>query len=212
MIRFNCRECGKKFKVSDEGAGKRFSCSRCGHLVTATPGDDSSGSALPAVGGRHGELAGAGPLGVGGVAEVFAGTSRGLRWAVILLLGLCAVSLLLAILSRIVPAEDGFFGAAASWSDPLFLGSAVVLMAIIYGQATSCPSCHRWWAREKVDSEFVDRTVVEREGAPVMRSIYRNVYECRSCRHRWSLTDADEYEYREAESRRAKPDGGRGGH
>jgi hypothetical protein len=69
----------------------------------------------------------------------------------------------------------------------------VLLLVILYGQATACPHCRKWWARTKVVSDFADREVFDKLGVPFARSLYRTTYQCAACRHRWSVIQADEY-------------------
>jgi hypothetical protein len=69
----------------------------------------------------------------------------------------------------------------------------VALLVVFHGYATSCPSCGKWWARNQIDTEFVDRQVVHKQDTPYARATYRTNYECKSCRHRWSMTRTEEY-------------------
>jgi hypothetical protein len=69
----------------------------------------------------------------------------------------------------------------------------VLLLVILHGHATGCPSCGRWWARRRIKDEFVEREVFDRGGVLFARAIYRTSYECRSCRHGWSKTFMEEY-------------------
>ena len=44
MLEFECAKCGSHYKLSDEYAGKRVGCRKCGHvfLVEQTPPIDKS--------------------------------------------------------------------------------------------------------------------------------------------------------------------------
>jgi hypothetical protein len=67
------------------------------------------------------------------------------------------------------------------------------LLAILHGHATGCPSCGWWWGRNKVESEFVGREVVDRSGVSLARATYRTIFACGFCGHRWSAEFTDEY-------------------
>jgi hypothetical protein len=67
------------------------------------------------------------------------------------------------------------------------------VLIVLHGAATGCPSCRRWWARRIAEKGFVSRDVYERDASTFARATYRTTYECAACRHRWSVTSADEY-------------------
>jgi hypothetical protein len=92
-----------------------------------------------------------------------------------------------------VPAGGGIAAVAAHWKVPLAACSTVLLLAILHGHATGCPACGRWWSREEVAREFVDREVSEQDGVPLGGSLARTTYACGNCGHRWAVADSDEY-------------------
>jgi hypothetical protein len=107
---------------------------------------------------------------------VFTGKSRGLWLAVAVVAGVGLVSL-----------------ALTGWAQVLVPASVLVLLVMLYGHGTGCPSCGRWWARRKVEMEFVGREVFDKGGVPFARATYQTTYRCQSCRHRWSVASTDEY-------------------
>jgi hypothetical protein len=119
--------------------------------------------------------------------------SLGLRCVVAGVVGLAALTPLLAVVGPQVPALATAGEAAAHGAVPLVVFSAVVVLVILHGHGTGCPSCGRWWARRKLDSDFVDRECFDKGGVTFARAKYRTNYECASCGHRWSATSTDEY-------------------
>jgi hypothetical protein len=113
--------------------------------------------------------------------------------AVVLVAGVGVFPLLLALLGALLPLRAGEPGAAVSWAKVLTPCSVVALLTILYGQGSACPSCRKWWARTTAGTELVDRQVCDEGEVPVARSLYRTTYQCAACRHRWSVTQADEY-------------------
>jgi hypothetical protein len=95
------------------------------------------------------------------------------------------------IVFPLLPDVDG----APSWAFPVALFSFLLLAGILYGHATGCPSCGRWCSRIRVESEFVDREVLEKDNSdvPLGRSRYRTTYSCGGCKHRWTVTETEEY-------------------
>ena len=102
-------------------------------------------------------------------------------------------SVLLPLLSGLLPFHGGVIRATSSWSVVLGSCSVVILLVILYGQGTACPGCRKWWERTKVESEFVDREVFDKRGVLFAKSLYRTTYQCAACRHRWSMMHADEF-------------------
>src|SRR5262249_30342260 len=119
VLRFSCPQCGKAFKLPGETAGRPFVCPRCGERfvvpASAAAGGDKPERRSPSEQSRG----------------LFSGMSRRVRWGLILAVGACAGSLVLA----------------GDWALPLGLCSAVVFLAILYGHATGCPACGKFWAR-----------------------------------------------------------------
>ncbi|MFO0843588.1 MAG: hypothetical protein U0797_14500 [Gemmataceae bacterium] len=79
------------------------------------------------------------------------------------------------------------------WVGWLSASCFLLLGVIFYGQATGCPSCGKWWSRERAGKEFLGREVFDKGGVPYGKSTYRTTYLCSSCRHRWSVDETEEY-------------------
>jgi hypothetical protein len=126
--------------------------------------------------------------------------SRPVRWAVFLVSGVGALSLALAVLAPRPPGS----GDVVSSAVVVVPCCIVLLLVILYGHGTGCPLCGRWWARTRVETEFVGREVFDRRGVPFGRSLYRTTYQCASCRRRWSTTHTEEYKEPHRE-RRPRP-------
>jgi hypothetical protein len=116
-----------------------------------------------------------------------------MQWMVTLLIGIGAFSLLVLLLSPRLPFHQSVPGTMAPWAMDVAPCCVVLLLIILYGQGTACPSCREWWARTKVGTEFVDREVYDRNGVPFGKSLVRTTYQCAACRHRWLVMHADEY-------------------
>jgi hypothetical protein len=119
--------------------------------------------------------------------------SRGLRRAVAVVAAVGVGSLLLAVVAPLLPGLARHADALTGWAQLLVPTSIIILLVMLYGHGTGCPACGRWWARRRVDTEFVDREVFDKGGVPFVRSTYRTIYQCNSCRHRWSVASTDEY-------------------
>jgi hypothetical protein len=192
VIRFRCPQCGQMLKVGVDKAGRPVVCPRCeersvapaGAAAPATAAGDEGQSRTPA-GSSRPEAAHLDPA-----RGLFSGMSRGVRCAVALVAGVGALSLLLPVLSPLLPLRGAPAEAMASWAMVLVPCSVVVLLAMLYGQATGCPSCGKWWARTKVESGFVDPEAFDQGGVPLRRSLYRTTYQCNFCRRRWSVQES----------------------
>lgn len=114
-----------------------------------------------------------------------------LRWVTAALAAAGILCLLLAVLRPVLPGDlrsptppVGLLGALCSFG---------LLLVLVHGHATGCPSCGRWWSRTKGATEFMAREVFERDGDAFARSRYRTSYTCRHCERTWSVTETDEY-------------------
>jgi hypothetical protein len=186
VIRFPCSHCGKVLSLPERKAGRNITCPVCqGRCVVPEPGDHSAGTPPPAAlipTESAGQKQAPGPL---------SRMSLGVRLAVAAVVATGVLGMALAIARPPLPGGHGAFD--ARWG-LLMAGFAFAVFAVIlHGQLTSCPSCRRWWSRVKVESEFLEREVFEKNGVPCARSLFRTTYACDSCRHRWSVTEADEY-------------------
>ena len=179
MIRFACPQCGKRLKVIEEKAGLLVRCRRCGEQCVAP-------AVVPASAAAEGDE----PVGQSPRQEpdlrrgLFQGMSRRVRWAVSLVTAVGALAFLLHVV--------GLPEAVAPWALPVAACSAVLLLAILHGQATGCPECGQWWSRTEVEKVLVDREAFDEDGIPVARSVSRSTYECSGCGHRWSVLDSEE--------------------
>jgi phage FluMu protein Com len=170
MIRFHCPFCNRALKVAGGKAGVTIVCPRCKEQVTVPQGAlktevESRTAAQP-----HQEHE----------PEPLAGESRVSRAVVALVAGVVVVSGVLVI---VVPAQ-------AMILIPCFV---VVLLILLHGYGTSCPSCGKWWVRRQIETEFVDRQVFHKQDTPYARATYRTNYQCKSCRYPWSVTRTEEY-------------------
>src|SRR5262249_14101625 len=133
---------------------------------------------------------------------LFSGMSRRVRLAVVLVSAVGLLSLAQAVLAPRPPAPGDVAGDIASSAVIVVPCCVVPLLCIFYGHATRCPLCGKWWARTRVETEFVGREVFDKRGVPFGRSLYRTTYQCSSCRRRWSTTHTEEYREPTRERRR----------
>jgi hypothetical protein len=187
VIRFSCPLCGKTLKVPEDRAGRPIACPRCKERSVVPAGSHASGNGgdaeapgLP----RHADSDEAPGL--------FSGMSRRVRWAAALLAAMIPLGLLLAALPQLLPG-GGISDLGAQVAMTLAAVSFLLLSVILYGQGTSCPSCGKWWSRAKFEKEFVDREVFEKGDTLVGRSLYRTTYRCDHCKHKWRVTEEEEY-------------------
>jgi DNA-directed RNA polymerase subunit RPC12/RpoP len=165
VIRFSCPQCSKAFKVSGKNAGRSVACPRCGERFVApapAAGEDEPERRPP-------------PEETEPSRGVFRGMSNRVRWGVALVAAAGIASFLLA----------------GDWAVPLGICSVLALLAILHGQATSCPVCGKWWSREMIEKGLVARGGLDEGGVPVEWSLDRTTYQCGSCGHRWSVTDSE---------------------
>jgi uncharacterized protein YlaI len=190
-------QCDKGLKVPEGKAGSTVLCPRCQERLVVPSEVPASLSEEPTDSQGHTpELEGQDQPPPSSfwdqAAELFAGMSPGLRLVEVLVAGLGLITLLLAVLALFVPL-GGFAEAvisSAMFLVPLFI---VIFLVILYGHATSCPLCGRWWARSKYATEFVGREVFDRKGASFARSTYKTTYLCNSCKHKWSADYSEEF-------------------
>jgi len=190
VIRFCC-PCGEPIQVPVEQAGKPVVCPLCGARLFAPPAStDAERDEAAQPSGR--------------AREPSRGMSRRVRWAVALVAGAAAVSLLLASLSRFLPVPPGV-AEAADWAMPLAAFFIVLLLAFLHGHATGCPACGQWWSRAEVVGRSVGRKVFVSEGVPLGK-LPRTTYQCGGCGHRWSVMDREEFR-ESARNRSQRPRG-----
>jgi hypothetical protein len=196
VIRIKCPQCDKTIKVPDDKAGSRVYCPRCGEPCMARP-DDSAPAAGPAAREKgSSDVEGPGRCAApsrGGPPELFWGV-RAWEWAAVAVAaGVGVLGLLLPAVAGFLPDRELVAARATPWAVVLVPSSLLALLVILHGHATGCPSCGRWWARRRVQKEFVGREVFDKDGVPFARATYRTTYECASCGHRWSASQTDEY-------------------
>jgi hypothetical protein len=180
VIRFRCPVCGKSLKAPPDKAGRSMICPRCDErsVIPHDPGSSNDGDGLQA---RVADP----PAGL------FVGMSPRVRWATMLVAGVGALALLLMLL----PLVPGVGVRSSPPGTGLVATCAFLLLAVIlYGQGTGCPCCGKWWSRSRLEKEFVDREVFDKDGVPFGRSRYRTTYICGECGGRWSETEEDEYQ------------------
>jgi hypothetical protein len=197
MIRFRCPQCDKALNVPEEKAGATFVCPRCKERIVAPTGETIVATGEPTYPEEQSPEPGGSDLHPSSswnqALEQFSGMSLGLKWVVVLVAGVGVCSLLLAILALFLPVGWAVADSAPSWAMLLVPSSAVILLVIFYGHATCCPLCGQWWARNKYATEFVGREVFDKGNDSFARSTYKTVYQCGSCRHRWSATFTEEF-------------------
>jgi hypothetical protein len=116
-----------------------------------------------------------------------------MRWAVALVAGAGVLSLVLGVVAPLSPSLAHHAESATCAAMLLVPSSAIVVLVLLHAHGTGCPDCGRWWARTKVETEFVDREVIDKDGVPFARSTYRTIYECTRCQNRWSAAFTDLY-------------------
>jgi DNA-directed RNA polymerase subunit RPC12/RpoP len=167
VIRYSCPQCGKAFKLSAEEAGKPVVCRRCGELFVA-PASSAVDRDEPQRRSPPEESASSRGL--------FGGLSSRVCWGVALAAGAGAGGLLLA----------------GDWAVPLGIVTALVVLALLYGRATGCPACGKWWSREQIEKRLVAGEGSDGEDAPFGGLLERTTYRCAGCSHRWSVTETQE--------------------
>jgi hypothetical protein len=117
-----------------------------------------------------------------------------LRLAVALVVAVAVLSVVLALAAPLLNLSEDSVATARHDAVILVPSCLVVLLVLLYGQATSCPRCGKWWARTEGETECVSREVFDRGGRSWARSLRLTHYACKFCRHIWSVTSTDEYE------------------
>jgi hypothetical protein len=188
VIRFNCPLCGKVLKVADENAGSVVVCPRCQEPSLARAGD-APRAAPDREEGSNGQRARCADEPPG----LLASMSFPIQCVVAAVAAAGILPLVMLVLLPLLHFRASVQETFGGWALILTPCALVILLVILYGQGTACPCCRRWWARTKVETEFVDRELFDKEGVPFAKSVYRTTYQCDGCQHRWSLTQAEEY-------------------
>jgi uncharacterized Zn finger protein (UPF0148 family) len=179
MTRVSCPSCGKNLKLPKESSGGPVACPRCGELLAA-PAAPAAPAARPAP--QAGTEEEPGP---------FSRISPGGRAAVVSLAAVCFLGLMLAVWRPNLPGNLGPF--PAGWGVIIAVASFSLGATIIYGQATRCPACGKWWSRSKLGAEFLDRELYDGEDGTHARAKYQATYMCADCHHRWSVVETEDY-------------------
>ncbi len=69
----------------------------------------------------------------------------------------------------------------------------LILFVLLYGRATACRECGRWWARVESGTECLGRAEFEKDGVSWVRAKRRTDYSCKHCHSVWSEAYTDEY-------------------
>jgi hypothetical protein len=126
-----------------------------------------------------------------------------LRAAIVMVAALGLISLGLALLAPVLPLSADTVAATRTHARFLVPACLVLVLVLVYADATSCPGCGKWWARMEGDTTSLRREVLEQGRVRRMRATREMTYICKYCRHTWSATYTDEYEA--ARPRRGKP-------
>jgi hypothetical protein len=126
-----------------------------------------------------------------------------LRAGIVMVAALGLISLGLALLTPLLPLSADTVAATRAHARFLVPACLVLVLVLVYADATSCPACGKWWARMEGDTTSLRREVLEQGRVRRMRATREMTYICKYCRHTWSATYTDEYEA--ARSRRGKP-------
>jgi hypothetical protein len=200
MIRFPCPLCHKTLKAPDEKAGAKVICPRCQEVSVVPSADpaygrgEGSGVML-----SLGQSPGAAAYGRDAPAAdqnrgLFSGMSTGLRAVVALVAAVGILSLLLAVLAPVLRLSEDWTATVRQEAAIMVPSCLVILFVVLYGHATSCPACGKWWARTEGETESLGREEIEKKGVPWVRAKCRTTYACKHCRHTWSATYTDEYQ------------------
>ncbi len=178
MHRFSCPVCGKHLKAPDAKAGKKIMCPRCNEPVVIPAETGEPESERPGAAHAPSEQA----------PSLLATIGLPLWCA---LAAVVSVALFSVGLAQLAPAR--YAESAASAAMVLVPSCFVLLLVMLHGHGTGCPSCGRWWARTQVGTDFVDRRPFEKNGVAYARATYRTCYACSACEHHWSVTRTEEY-------------------
>jgi predicted amidophosphoribosyltransferase len=187
VIRFPCPVCNKMLKVPDNKGGKPVLCPRCQEPSVARA------ESVPYL-----EQARPEPTPQSG-----ARMSHWLRGAIVMVAALGLISLSLALLAPLLPLSADSVAVTRFHARFVVPTCLVLVLLLVYADATSCPACGKWWARMEGETTSLRREVLEQGRVRRMRATREMTYICKYCRHTWSATYTDEYEA--ARPRRGKP-------
>jgi DNA-directed RNA polymerase subunit RPC12/RpoP len=212
MIRFPCSNCRRIVKAPEEQAGTTIRCPRCNKRLEVPSAPVPSAAAEPAAALElGGELAGAPerrrptPGRWDQFWAFFAGMGVWYRCAVALVVAVGLGSLLLRLLAPNLRLSEEAAESARHAAVLVVPSCLVILMVIVYGYGTSCPSCGKPWASNRRESELLDRHVSTKGGVPWVRSTEQTTYACKYCRHTWTKTYTDEYKEFVRPGKKRKP-------
>ena len=195
MIHFPCPLCHLPLKAPEEKAGGSIVCPRCNELSVVPSSDSASAKATgdeAAVAiGRSSGRAVVGRADKAGV--LFSGMSSRLRSVVVGVAGVGVLSLLLAAFAPALHFSEESVATVRQEAAIVVPSCLVILFVLLHGHGTSCPACGKWWARRDGGTECLGREEFERAGVPWVRSSRRTTYECKHCRHSWTMRFTEEY-------------------
>src|SRR5262249_14784751 len=140
------------------------------------------------------------PVGAGRrLGDFFRSMSTPVRLTLLSVVGLGLACLLLAVTGAGRTEETAsalLHGFVIATCMSLFVG-----LAILYGHATRCPSCRRWYAKKDHGNELIDSAIYDRDGAvdsserrPVFKVLtYHHKHHCSYCGHQWVTTFIDRF-------------------
>jgi hypothetical protein len=200
MIRFFCPLCHFTLRAPEEKVGTVVTCPRCQEM-SVVPSSGSASARTGSAGLAPSTATSSGPErlrhGVGSIrgrAGAMVWRLESWRYLVALVVGVGALSLLLAILApalRLSEASVVTVRQAVIIVMPVCL---LILFILLHGQGTSCPACGKWWAKVEGETECLGREQFQKAGVPWVRARRRTTYACKHCRHTWSATYTDEYQ------------------
>jgi len=203
-IRFPCPHCGIYLRAPVEHVGRSISCSACQERATVPPEDElTAGDFGRAIASQPPPPVVSLPVRVGRrVKQFFSSMSTSTR---LILLGCVGLGLGCLVLMYYV--GMGPEGSAAPLRHSLMIAaclSVIASLATLYGHATCCPACRRWYAKRDDGSELVDSGIYYREtdeaadrgdrSAVLKVLTYHHKHRCSHCGHQWTTTSTDRYE------------------
>lgn len=192
MFRFPCPYCGKTMKASEEQVGTVTYCGKCQEEVR-----------VPSVPREKRQPAGADVISEDalGYRAVVQGMSPRVRGVLAVLAGAALVSLLAHGVSLLLSDDSAVRAFLRAWALPAFFLCLAAILVVLYGHGTSCPSCHRWWAKDRKDRTILDEEEFDRDGVVFKRVAYQVKYQCKSCEHCWYSSFTEEYKKPQSKKR-----------
>ncbi|HXG09966.1 MAG TPA: hypothetical protein VNK04_09270 [Gemmataceae bacterium] len=162
MIRFACPDCKTRMEALDEEAGGHMFCPECGlrcPIPSPTPLPEGQPFWL-----RRGSLL---SRATRRTWKFFAEMGLRVRLALLVTAGACLTCFVLLAQAREENLAVSRGEKATRYQHALVIGGSLSLVAflvVLYGYATSCPSCHRLWARNDAGNDLVDSELYYKDG------------------------------------------------